>query len=413
MKNKFIHYYNPNTKLSSLLSLLSFKDKAKNIEQYFQKYSGKQYVLITFSGRSALYLAYKALGHNGEVITSPLTCLTAIYPIVHAGNRPVFIDINPKTLTMETDNLSKAKSSYTIAVQAIHFGGIPCEMEKIVQFARDNNLHVIEDCAQGFGAEIRGKKVGSFGDVSIFSLSKNLYGISGGVIATDNEKIFKKAREIQNSFTNSSITFIGYRFLRNFLKSSNEVLGNRFYFYLMNFKQKVRKIDEDESNIQALVNYLKRPSKLAVNFSSHQIASLDKLHKIRKEKAKILLNILKTIKEINFPETHENMKSSFVKLYLYSPNFDKKFISWMNDNGIEIKHLEEEYNVFYQKRIDGHHMFMDNASLYKCPNYLKMHDHLASIPLHEEMDAHDFYFIRDKIKEYIRDQDAFNRNSLI
>ncbi len=404
MNDRYVHYYNPGTGLSSLSGFLDFKDKTKIIEQYFQKYTDKKYVLITFSGRTALYLAYRAIGINGEVITSPLTCLTAILPIIHAGNKPVFIDINPKTLTMEPDYLSAAKTSQTIAVQAIHFGGIPCDMGKIVQFARDNNFYVIEDCAQGFGAEIKSTNVGTFGDISVFSLAKNLYGISGGVIATDNEKIFKKAKKIQNSFKKSSIAFIGYRYLRNILKSSNGVLGNKFYFSLMNFKQKVKQKEKDDSNMQPLVDHLKKPSNLSVNFSSHQLAKLDRLHKIRRKRAKRFISILKPIKEINIPETHEDMKSSFVKLYIHSSRFGADFIAWMNDNGIEAKHLEEEYNVFYQKRFDAHGLFKSNASLDNCHNYLRMHDHLVSIPLHEKMNDDDFYFIRDTIREYIRNK---------
>jgi len=399
--NKYIHYYIPNTELCSVTSLFGLKNKHKYIEQYFQEYSQKKYILITFSGRSALYLAYKAIGIKGEVITSPLTCLTAILPMIHAGNKPIFNDINPNTLTMDNDNLSVAKSAYTIAIQPIHFGGIPCDMDKIVQFAQNNNLYVIEDCAQGFGAEINDHKVGTLGDISVFSLAKNLYGFSGGIIATDNKSIYDKAKRIQNSFPTKSVLFFAYRYLRNLLKSSNGSFSDKLYFSLMNLKGAFTGKNSDDLNMNSLCNYLRKPSRVATTFSWHQIGNLENLHKKRKRKAKQLCNILKSIKGITIPDMHEDIKSSFVKIYVYSPQFDDDFIVWMNHNGIEVKHLEEEYNVFYQKRFDRNRLFKDNASLDICDNYLRIHDRLASIPLHEKMTDQDFYFIRDKIGQYI------------
>ena len=400
-KSGYIHYCNPNTDLSTIRSFLSLGQSQKYIESYFQKYCQKKYVLITFSGRSALYLAYKALNITGKVITSPLTCLTAILPIIHAGNKPVFLDIDANTLTMDPNNLSISTSPETVAIQPIHFGGIPCDMDSISQFARDNRLYLIEDCAQGFGAKVGGLNVGTFGDISVFSLAKNLYGLFGGVFATDNKEFYDKAKKIQNSFPKSSSAFLGYRYLRNFLKSSGKSFSDKLYFFLMKLKQEIRRKDQNDYYMASLMDYLKKPSNKASAFSEYQLKRINSLHRIRAKKAKMLMDVLKDIKRIHIPQLTANLKSSFVKLYIYSCKFGPDVVLWMNKNGIEAKHLEEEYNVFYQKRFDIHELFKDNQSLNRCTNYIRIHDKLVSIPIHERMTDKDFYFVKERIRSYL------------
>lgn len=148
----------------------------------FSNFRGlNSYVLS--SAADGLHLIYKSLYEKRgtlKVGVSPLACFQAIYPIVQNGHIPVFVDIDDKTFNMDIDNLMK----YPVVdvLEVIHFGGNPNEMDVLCEWARNKHVLLIEDCAQALGAYYKGKMVGNFGDYSVFSLIKNLYSISGGLL---------------------------------------------------------------------------------------------------------------------------------------------------------------------------------------------------------------------------------------
>lgn len=103
----------------------------RRLKDYFSSLSGKKFILITNSCRTALFLTYQAMNTSGEVITSPLTCKVAIDPIVEAGCEPVFADINPGDLNINPADIEHRITPDTRALQIIHFGGISCKMDEI------------------------------------------------------------------------------------------------------------------------------------------------------------------------------------------------------------------------------------------------------------------------------------------
>lgn len=232
-------YYNPNLHLSVFFkALFTSKAKAENrIKDYFKSLTGKKYILITNSCRTALYLSYMALDRQGEVITSPLTCKVAIDPVEESGNRPFYGDIREGDLNINPNDIGHRINEKTVAIQAIHLGGVSCNMDSINDIARKNKLWVIEDCAQSFGAKFKGKYTGSFGNIACFSLSKNAYGLGGGILATNNQEIYKKSLEIQEKFSNASKLLINYRVIRNFVETYRRtLLGKLFYKLLITIK---------------------------------------------------------------------------------------------------------------------------------------------------------------------------------
>jgi dTDP-4-amino-4,6-dideoxygalactose transaminase len=159
-------------------------------EREFADYCGARYGIAVNSGTSALHLALLAagIGPGDEVITVPFTFVATVAAIQYAGARPVFVDIDPCSLTMAPDQIEPAITPRTKAVVPVHLHGRPAEMESIVEIARRRQLLVIEDAAQGHGAEYHGHRVGSLGDLACFSFypGKNLgaYG-EGGLVTTD------------------------------------------------------------------------------------------------------------------------------------------------------------------------------------------------------------------------------------
>src|SRR5262249_54470214 len=124
-----------------------------------------------------------------EVITVPNTFIATVEAIVLAGARPVFVDVDPTTYTMEWRQLAEVLTPRTRAIIPVHLYGHPAELDPILQFARHHGLRIIEDASQAHGATYRGHKVGSLGDIGCFSLyySKNLgaYGEAGICVTND------------------------------------------------------------------------------------------------------------------------------------------------------------------------------------------------------------------------------------
>ncbi len=153
------------------------------------------------SGTDALILALRALniGEDDEVITSSFSFFATAEAISSVGARPVFIDIDPENYLMDLRLIDKAITPRTKAILPVHLFGYPIDMDKLIAIAEQNNLKVIEDCAQAIGSSWRGKPVGSFGDVGCFSFfpTKNLGAAGdGGAITTNDFDLAKRIREL-------------------------------------------------------------------------------------------------------------------------------------------------------------------------------------------------------------------------
>ncbi len=398
-----IQYYSPNINFRALLNFFYGSNSREKIVRYFKNYTGKKYILLTHSGRSSLYLAYKALDKEGEVITSPLTCFVAILPLLCAQYKPVFVDIDRDSLNIDASKIEDKISSNTVAIQAIHLGGNSVEITKIRSLALKYNLILIEDCAQAFGATYLNKNVGSFGDVACFSLTKNLFGIVGGILATDSMELYQKAMKIQESFEKASQKFTYYRLFRSWLETNRGKVAGRFlYNLLMKMKNwSVKYVKKDQKSIfYPVLNYLRRPAENSFNITAFQLNRIDYLHKKRINIAKVLKERLNRIQNISFQQTSVENQHSFCKFYIYSDYFNKQDIEYLNKQGIEAKHLEQNYHLFYQERFDRQDLLKENASLQCCINYYDTHDRVISLPLHEEMTNKDIEHI-SKILERI------------
>jgi len=174
-----------------------------DFETDFAAFCGSRFAVGCSSGTSAIYLALAALGigQGDEVITIPHTFIATVEAISLCGARPVFVDIDPETYTMDPALLEAAVTPRTKAVIPVHLYGHPTDMDPVMEIARRHGLKVIEDCAQCHGAEYKGRKVGTIGDIACFSFfpAKNLgaFGDAGAVI-TDDEALARSVRLQRN-----------------------------------------------------------------------------------------------------------------------------------------------------------------------------------------------------------------------
>ena len=163
------------------------------LEREFADYCGARFAVGVGSGTDALYLSLRAMavGHGDEVITVANSFIATAEAIVHAGARPVFVDIDAETSTIDATKVEAAITGRTKAVLPVHLYGHPADMVPIMAIARRHGLRVIEDACQAHGAEYKGVKVGTIGDAGAFSFycSKNLgaYGEGGMVVTKDRE----------------------------------------------------------------------------------------------------------------------------------------------------------------------------------------------------------------------------------
>ncbi len=177
--------------------------EVESFESEVAAYCGTKYAVGVASGTDALQLALLACGiePNDEVITTPFTFIATAETIAKCGATPVFADIDPETYNIDPAKLESKINQKTKAILPVHLYGQPVDMSPIVELAREYNLKIIEDCAQALGAEYRGKKVGSTGDVGCLSFfpSKVLgaYG-DGGMIVTSNPDIAERAKILRN-----------------------------------------------------------------------------------------------------------------------------------------------------------------------------------------------------------------------
>jgi dTDP-4-amino-4,6-dideoxygalactose transaminase len=172
-------------------------------EKNFAAYCHTQFCVGTDSGTAALHLALLVCGvqPGDEVITTTHTFIATAEVISLIGARPVFVDIDPRTYNIDPNRVERAITPRTRAIIPVHLYGQPAEMDAILDLARKHNLRVIEDAAQAHGAEYRGRRAGSMGDIACFSFfpAKNLgaYGDAGALV-TNNAELAERARMLRD-----------------------------------------------------------------------------------------------------------------------------------------------------------------------------------------------------------------------
>lgn len=177
--------------------------EVSDFEAEFSTYCHAAHGIGVNSGTSALHLALLAggIGPGDEVITVPNTFVATIAAICYVGARPVFVDIDPVTYTIDTGSIMSAITEKTKAIVPVHLYGQPADMDPILDIARRHHLWVIEDAAQAHGAEYKNRRVGSIGDMGCFSFypGKNLgaYG-EGGMVVTNNSECGRTIRMLRD-----------------------------------------------------------------------------------------------------------------------------------------------------------------------------------------------------------------------
>jgi perosamine synthetase len=270
-------------------------------EKSFAEYCGTKYAIATSNGTTALHLILAALNisNNDEVIIPDLTFVATANAVRYTGALPFIVDIDEDTLCIDSQAIRKAITPKTKAIIPVHLYGHPANMIEICKIAQENNLIIIEDAAEAHGAEINGKRVGSFGLASAFSFygNKIITSGEGGMITTDDEVLFNRCR-----------------FLRDHAMSEK-----RYWHTDIGFNYRM-------TNLQAALG-------------AAQLERIDELKEKKNLIFKWYLAYLSDFNSVKLNYTAEWAKNAYWMVCVEINNFDEKkrdnFISQLKDNGID------------------------------------------------------------------------------
>jgi dTDP-4-amino-4,6-dideoxygalactose transaminase len=262
-----------------------FKAKVWSLEQEFAKYTKASYALAVNSGTSALLTALWALkiGPGDEVIVPGYTFIASITSIIFARAIPILAEVDD-TLTLDPKDVRNKITPRTKAIILVHMLGNPGHLDEIIQIVEENNLILIEDCAQAFGATYHGKSVGTYGKMGTFSLNvyKTITAGDGGIVITNDEELYKRAFAIHDQ---------GHLPLRQGVEQGNRtVLGLNF-----------------------------RMNELTAAVAGAQLKKIDYIKERLQENKKYLKSILSVVKEIKFRRILEEEGDIGTLLTFYMP----------------------------------------------------------------------------------------------
>lgn len=217
-----------------------------NVEEFekeFADYININHCVGLASGLDALTISIKVLDlkRKSEIIVPSNTYIATILSVLISGNVPVLVEPDIATYNIDPERIEDAITSKTRAIIIVHLYGKPCDMDPIIDICNRYNLYLIEDCAQAHGAEYKGRKVGSFGDMAAFSYypTKNLGCLGdGGALTTNNPDYSRKAKMVRNygsekkyynecQGVNSRLDEIQAAFLRVKLKHLNDIVKHK------------------------------------------------------------------------------------------------------------------------------------------------------------------------------------------
>ncbi|MGP3666997.1 MAG: DegT/DnrJ/EryC1/StrS family aminotransferase [Candidatus Bathyarchaeota archaeon] len=333
----------------------------KKFEESFAKYVGTKYAVAVNSGTAALHAALLASGvsYNDEVIVPSFTFIATVEAVILAGAKPCFVDINPKTYTMDPDLIEDAITDRTVAIIPVHLYGLMADMEKITKIAKDHDLVVIEDAAQALGAELHGKKAGSFGDYGCFSFypSKHITTGEGGMITTNRRDNVEALYAIRTHGINR--------------QNLSERLGHNY-----------------------------RLPEIACALGYYQLLKLPKFLESRRKNAEALTNMLEEVTRLELPLEPEGYRHSWyvytVKVRGSRAGERNKIVKKLADSGIqaEVYYPTPVHMAPYYRRLLG-------FKLKSLPKTETVARQVFSLPTHPALTEEDLRYIAQKVKKVV------------
>lgn len=351
---------------------LTMGDKTKEFEKEFAHKIGCKYAFAVANGSVALHIAHKLFNikEGDEIITTAFTFVATSNSIIHCGGQVRFADIcGLNDLNISPDDVEKKITKKTKGITIMHYGGNPCDMEKLTAIAKKHNLFIIEDSAHAHGVEYNGKHCGVLGDVGCFSFfsNKNLVTGEGGMITTNNDMLAKKI-PLLRSHGMTSLTLDRHK-------------GHSFSYDVVELGYNYR-LDEMRSALG-----LEQLKKLEDNNDKRKI--IDRLY--RKE--------LKGNKNIIIPFNNNNESSYHIFPIILDGSIDRKdFMTQLRKQGIQTSiHYPPIHKFHYYQKTFG-------KDIFNLPLTEEAGKREVTLPMYPEMKENDVKFVSKCVLGYLNDE---------
>jgi perosamine synthetase len=293
--------------------------------------------VFTFdSARIALVALLKAYNHPGEVLMPAYTCIVVPEAVQFAGYQPIFADIDCQSLNVTRDTLIKSLTTNTTVVLATHLFGIPCDIDEVLKFGRENNLLVVEDAAPAIGAEFQKKYVSSFGDASIisFQATKVISGEDGGALLTNNDMLAEKVSRLLETANSPNPNW--YIFVKAMIRKialSHLIYPLVQFGYRLLGKEVMYEVVSPETERPEC--FLKRCSPFSSALVLVQLDRLSRNLERRRQLAQIYIAELSNHPDIALPRIAEHGSPSWIQFPILVR--DKQgFYQYMQKHGIDM-----------------------------------------------------------------------------
>ena len=293
------------------------------LEKAFAKKFNSKFAITANSGTTTLHAALWALGvrYGDEVIVTPLTVISCMNAILYCNAIPIFADVDPETFNIDPESIRKCITPRTKAIMVVHLYGQVCNMTEIMKIAKENNLSVVEDCAQCFLGTHNNKNEGSFGDVASWSFenSKHLTTGDGGILTCNDEKIGDNLRKL---------TCQGFR---NATAISGKIRASKDVFQNPNFKR------------HSQFGFMYRLPEVAAAVGLAQLEKLEWFVQLRVTMARMYREVIEETK-CDWIKAQKTPEGDINSSYAFAATLENDNVSWEE---FRLKFIENGGDGFY------------------------------------------------------------------
>jgi len=339
--------------------------KVTEFEDMIADYIGTKHAITFNSGTSALHAALLAhgVGKGDEVIVPSFTFIATVNSPLFVGAKPVFADIEEETFGLNPELVEEKITNDTKAIIPVHYGGCPCKIKEFKDIAEDNDLVLIEDAAEAFGASVDGKNIGTFGDSNILSFCQNkiITTGEGGAVVTDSDEIYEKLKLIR----------------------SHGRLESGDYFSTVGLFDYIE------------LGFNWRMSNLTATLGISQIKKADKIIEMRKNNVGYLSKrILEETDGITIPEVPQGYNHVY-QLFSVLANKRDELIDYLSDNGISSKIYFDPVHKseFYKNGLKYDDVLLVTE---------KMHEKTITLPMFPTLTTEQMDYMADTIGKFYK-----------
>lgn len=368
MKIPLFKIYNDENDIKAITKVIKYGmswatgSNVQKFEEELAKYIGTKYALMFNSGTSALHalMIYYGIGSIDNVIVPSFTFIATANTPLFVNTDPVFADIEEETFGLDPEDIEERITTWTYAIIAVHIGGQACKIKELKKIAKKHNLILIEDACEALGTKVDGQKVGTFGDVAVWSFCANkiITTGEGGAITTNSKRMYNKLKLIR----------------------SHGRPDTKSYFI------------QSQSDYTQL-GYNWRMSNITASLGRSQLKKINKIIKLRREKAEYISKGISGLDFITIPKCPKKYYHTFQMLICRISKNRDKFLKYLNENMIGAKVYFKPVHLTKFYRDMGHHKG-------ELPITEKISKEVLSLPIYPTMTKKEMDYMIKIIRNY-------------